>query len=378
MGTIASQITSLTSVYSTVCSGADQRKHQSCASLAFVWGIHRCPVNSPHKWPVARKMFPYDDVIVRHTVFLSRVSYNVFLIPTVPYASQSCPGASCHGRCGQSFTEDHRLCSCDRRCQSLGDCCLDFSTKCAGLVPSDPTTRYDTMNTLAFLEDTSQVTSYMTSVALPIKVAHSCPETSRFSKLCTDGILDPVALRLCHPKQQLLFANQFCAYCNGYLIDELVPFEIAVSPACNERIANETMTSRSQLPDWVAQDCLQPLHQYVPHACRAAVYRNLAYTQRDDLMCKSHLNPVVAIKGILLFRNGYCAPPGADTECFDGNFSEKVPMTKSDITYFVSFGNTGTLVLRTRMVSAAGPHSKYLCVDLVLMTFATLLLPYCR
>ena len=41
MGTIASQITSLTSVYSTVYSGADQSKHQSSASLAFVWGIHR-------------------------------------------------------------------------------------------------------------------------------------------------------------------------------------------------------------------------------------------------------------------------------------------------------------------------------------------------
>ena len=41
MGAMASQITSLTIVYSTVYSGADQRKHQSSASLAFVWGIHR-------------------------------------------------------------------------------------------------------------------------------------------------------------------------------------------------------------------------------------------------------------------------------------------------------------------------------------------------
>ena len=66
MGTIASQITSLTSVYSTVYSGADQSKHQSSASLAFVWGIHRGPVNSPHKWPVTRKMFPFDDVIMEN------------------------------------------------------------------------------------------------------------------------------------------------------------------------------------------------------------------------------------------------------------------------------------------------------------------------
>ena len=60
MGTMVSQITSLTIVYSTVYLGADQRKHQNSVSLAFV--------NSPHKWPVTRKMFPFDDFIV--------ISYN--------------------------------------------------------------------------------------------------------------------------------------------------------------------------------------------------------------------------------------------------------------------------------------------------------------
>ena len=64
MSAIASQITSLTIVYSTIYPSADQSKHQSSASLAFVWGIHRRPVNSPHKWPVTRKMFPFDDVIM--------------------------------------------------------------------------------------------------------------------------------------------------------------------------------------------------------------------------------------------------------------------------------------------------------------------------
>ena len=57
MGAIASQITSLSIVYLMVYSGTDQRKHQSSALLAFVWGIHRWPVNSPHKWPVTRKCF---------------------------------------------------------------------------------------------------------------------------------------------------------------------------------------------------------------------------------------------------------------------------------------------------------------------------------
>ena len=64
MGPMASQVTSLTIVYSTFYSGADQRKHQSSASLVFMRGIHRWPVKSPHKWPVMRKMFPFDDVIM--------------------------------------------------------------------------------------------------------------------------------------------------------------------------------------------------------------------------------------------------------------------------------------------------------------------------
>ena len=66
MSMIASQITSLTIVYSTVSSDADERKHQSSASLAFVQGIHRRPVNSPRKWPVTRNVFPFDDVIMEH------------------------------------------------------------------------------------------------------------------------------------------------------------------------------------------------------------------------------------------------------------------------------------------------------------------------
>ena len=106
MDTIASQITSLTIVYSTVYSGADQRKHQSSASLAFVWGIHRGPVNSPHKWPVRRKMFPFDDVIMtwyfskwncstrllwtRYRTYISIGSVNSL----APYKRQAITGAS--------------------------------------------------------------------------------------------------------------------------------------------------------------------------------------------------------------------------------------------------------------------------------------------
>ena len=65
MGTMTFQITGVLMVCLIVCSGTDQGKHQSSASLAFVRGIHRWLVNSPHKGPVTRKMFPFDDVIMK-------------------------------------------------------------------------------------------------------------------------------------------------------------------------------------------------------------------------------------------------------------------------------------------------------------------------
>ena len=62
MSAVSSQITGVSIVYSTVCSGVDQRKHQSSASLVFVRRLHRWPVESPHKEPVTRKMLPFDDI----------------------------------------------------------------------------------------------------------------------------------------------------------------------------------------------------------------------------------------------------------------------------------------------------------------------------
>ena len=93
MDAMASQITSLTIVYSTVYSGADKRIHQSSASLAFVRGIHRGPANSPHKWPVTRKMFPFHDVIMRSLTFYSLLSFNVIL-SQIDSSAQDCGNSS--------------------------------------------------------------------------------------------------------------------------------------------------------------------------------------------------------------------------------------------------------------------------------------------
>ena len=81
-GTMASQITSLTIVHSTVYSGTDQRKHQS-----FV-----LPVNSPHKWTVTRKMFPFYDVIIWN---MSTTYTKIWPMYYIPGNMHTVPGLSC-------------------------------------------------------------------------------------------------------------------------------------------------------------------------------------------------------------------------------------------------------------------------------------------
>ena len=85
MSAMASQITSLTIVYSTVYSGADKRKHQSSASLAFVRRNHQWPVNSPYKWPVTRRMFPFDDVITTNKIREVKITWKLKLKGGVEY-----------------------------------------------------------------------------------------------------------------------------------------------------------------------------------------------------------------------------------------------------------------------------------------------------
>ena len=79
----ASENTSLTIVYSTVYSGAHQRKHQSSASLAFVRGIHWWPVN---KGPVTRKMISFDDVIMISPQNGRHVTYSIIQRLAIPQA----------------------------------------------------------------------------------------------------------------------------------------------------------------------------------------------------------------------------------------------------------------------------------------------------
>ena len=76
-GAMVSQITRLTIVYSAVYLGTDQGKHQSFASLVFVRGIHRWPVNSPHKWASNAENV---SIWWRHHAYLDWVPTNMYAI----------------------------------------------------------------------------------------------------------------------------------------------------------------------------------------------------------------------------------------------------------------------------------------------------------
>ena len=68
MSVMASQITGFSTVYSIVCSSADQRKHQSSASLAFGGGNSPVTIEFPTQRPVTQTMFPFDYVIM-HSIW---------------------------------------------------------------------------------------------------------------------------------------------------------------------------------------------------------------------------------------------------------------------------------------------------------------------
>ena len=92
-------------ILSIVHSGADQKRLESSASLAFMRGIHRWPVNSPHKGPVTRKMFPFDDVIMESD-FIDKHPVDTF---TISFVCRLCPIAFKRCRIVFWFQISHKL-----------------------------------------------------------------------------------------------------------------------------------------------------------------------------------------------------------------------------------------------------------------------------
>ena len=100
MGTIASQITSFTIVYSIVYSDLFRCRSKKTSKLRLTGlcaGNSPGPVNSLHKWPVTWKMFPFDVIIMKVPWLLesSVVPSMVCVHEIVSYCSQECLVCHC-------------------------------------------------------------------------------------------------------------------------------------------------------------------------------------------------------------------------------------------------------------------------------------------
>ena len=84
---MAFQITGVSVACSIICLGADQRKHQRSASLAFVRGIYRWPMDSPHQGLITRIKSPFDNVFMWTTAMAIFLWYNLGLKPDDDFAS---------------------------------------------------------------------------------------------------------------------------------------------------------------------------------------------------------------------------------------------------------------------------------------------------
>ena len=89
MSAMTSEITGVSIIYSIVCSGADQRKHQSSSSPAFVRVIHRWPMNSLHRGRLTRKVFPFNDVIMKFDKPAVKYLNTAFTLPLLRHTRVS-------------------------------------------------------------------------------------------------------------------------------------------------------------------------------------------------------------------------------------------------------------------------------------------------
>ena len=119
MGAIASQITSLTIVYSTVYSGAGQRKPQSSAALAFVRGIHQRYYHTDTKQGQSHNMVQYTRCLSGRN---KCIWYNYWSRNAINYAIRSDKGHN-----NRHHTTSHHINLPNN--SNITICCFDLSLR---------------------------------------------------------------------------------------------------------------------------------------------------------------------------------------------------------------------------------------------------------
>ena len=291
-----------------------------------------------------------------------------------------CPRATCYDRCGKSSTDDNSLCSCDHRCQLLGDCCVDFSTECFNLAKLYPSKPYDSHSVnLAVIENSNAIgPEAETHRIVGYRHVDYCPKPYSLHEKCknTDNIQDFRRLiPVCHPKSHVVFKNQYCAYCNGYHIDELVPFEfhVDIPSTCKELNIRATGSNKARISlEHMMEECGILRSLFVPQHCFGAVYRSKMYKRTDHAMCKSHLNPVIVTNSLAVYRNKHCLPEEiTGTKCYNGEWPFSLPknVTK-EVSDIISLDSSGHPVLHMHVTAGAKTPRKCISFTLLLTIFA--------
>ena len=310
--------------------------------------------------------------------------HDVFL--TVLCSADYCPRASCEDRCGKSSPDDDSLCSCDHRCQLLGDCCEDFSRECSGLAIFFLGKQYKTNEiNLAVIKNSNTISPEQEKhLFIGFRQIDHCPKSSTLllHDKCRDARnKDDLGqeIPVCHSEKQVVFQNQYCAYCNGYRMRDLVSFELHfdITSACKEPNIHVSGSNKSRMSlERMVNECSTWRVFFVPNLCFAAVYRNKLYGRRDQSMCRSYLNPVISTNSGVVYQNKHCFPQGiTDFECFNGEWPSPAPVdVPSEVNNIISLDNAGVPFLHDQLPSPSKAAIKCASFHLLLAINTGLLL----
>ena len=294
------------------------------------------------------------------------------------HSEDVCARASCEDRCGKSSTDDDKLCSCDHRCQTLGDCCVDFSTVCSELAKLFPGKEYKIGrgNRVVIKNSNASAPESERHLLIGFRQIDHCPQTSTslLQDKCRDAHnKDDIGRRIpvCHSGKQVVFQNQYCAYCNGYSMNELVPFELHVDISSDCK-GPDIHGSGSNIPRMslkqMVEECTTQNSLFVPEPCFAAVYRNKMYVRRDQSKCKSHLNTVISTISREVYQNEHCLPRDiTDIECFNGEWPSPVPTNvPSEVNDVISLDSSGVPFLLNQLTSPSKTPIRCVSIELLL------------
>ena len=237
--------------------------------------------------------------------------------PIFDRESIACLASSCRGRCGPTGPDDPWTCYCDPLCRILRDCCPDAEHHCFSDDGYGIQLQTSAMDDLKHFMECQVIDGYYSKFQdftryklLPIfniTLVTSCPDATEKELVdaCRskfDGAWN--ALPACHPKNEVVFSNIYCAVCHGYRIDELITYEADIS--CSSQGFGYDITNVDEF--W--KKCSPIIHLFLPPKCLPSMKRQqcMSVMEGDDggARCLAYRNPVTLGGAGPIYRNQFC------------------------------------------------------------------------